>query len=133
MESDSKSDNIVVGPWDGSAKKPPPKSKSKKDKIQQDMFYIDNLSENIMVNLIHSMAEKEIYITDKEFIRSIGFLDECVKSILYRDMGYDHPLSGLIKHIVEATKSKNGKEIATRFNTPTVAEIIDYLEGGEDE
>ena len=75
----------------------------------------------------------EIDITDKEFIRSIGFLDECVKSILYRDMGYDHPLSGLIKHIVEATKSKNGKEIATRFNTPTVAEIIDYLEGGEDE
>ena len=94
---------------------------------------IDNLSESIMVNLIHSMAEKEIDIADKEFIRSIGFLDECVKSILYRDMGYDHPLSGLIKHIVEATKSKNGKEIATRFNTPTVAEIIDYLEGGEDE
>ena len=68
MESDSKSDNIILGPWNGSAKKLPPKSLSKKDKIQQDMFYIDNLSESIMVNLIHSMAEKEIDISEGSLI-----------------------------------------------------------------
>jgi len=133
MESDSKSDNIILGPWNGSGKRPPKKTLSKTDKVQLDMSYIDELSESVMIQMIHTFAEKGVDIADKEFIRSIGFLDECVKSILYRDMGYDHPLSGLIKHIVEATKSKNGKEIATRFNTPTVAEIIDYLEGGEDE
>ena len=133
MESDSKSDNIVVGPWDGSAKKPPPKPKSKKDKIQQDMFYIDNLSENIMVNLIHSMAEKEIDITDKEFIRSIGFLDECVKSIIYNDINYDHPLTELVKHLVGATKSKDHDKVFTSFRGDKMIEILEFINGDEDE
>ena len=83
--------------------------------------------------MIHTFAEKGVDIADKEFIRSIGFIDECVKSVLYKDMGYEHPLGGLIKYIVEAIKSKNGKHIETRFNGATVSEIIDYLEGGEDE
>ena len=133
MESDSKSDNIVVGPWDGSAKKPPKKTLSKKDKIEQDMLYIDELSESVMIQMIHTLAEKGIDITDQEFIRSIGFIDECVKSVLYKDMEYEHPLSGLIKYIVEAIKSKNGKHIETRFNGATVSEIIDYLEGEEED
>ena len=63
MESDSKSDNIVVGPWDGSAKKPPKKTLSKKDKIEQDMLYIDELSESVMIQMIHTLAEKGIDIT----------------------------------------------------------------------
>ena len=116
MESDSKSDNIILGPWNGSGKKPPKKTLSKTDKIQLDMSYIDELSESVMIQMIHTFAEKGVNIADKEFIRSIGFIDECVKSVLYKDMGYEHPLGGLIKYIVEAIKSKNGKHIETRFN-----------------
>ena len=104
MESDSKSDNIILGPWNGSGKKPPKKTLSKTDKIQLDMSYIDELSESVMIQMIHTLAEKGVDIADKEFIRSIGFIDECVKSVLYKDMGYEHPLGGLIKYIVEAIK-----------------------------
>ena len=83
MESDSKSDNIILGPWNGSGKKPPKKTLSKTDKIQLDMLHIDELSESVMIQMIHTLAEKGVDIADKEFIRSIGFIDECVKSVLY--------------------------------------------------
>ena len=54
MESDSKSDNIILGPWNGSGKKPPKKTLSKTDKVQLDMSYIDELSESVMIQMIHT-------------------------------------------------------------------------------
>ena len=44
------------------------------------MLHIDELSESVMIQMIHTLVEKGVDIADKEFIRSIGFIDECVKS-----------------------------------------------------
>ena len=133
MESDSKSDNIILGPWNGSGKKPPKKNLSKKDKVQLDMLYIDELSESVMIQMIHTFAEKGVDIADKEFIRSIGFIDECVKSVLYKDMGYEHPLGELIKHLIGATKSKDNEKIFTSFKGDTMIDILEFLNGDHDE
>ena len=64
MESDSKSDNIILGPWNGSGKKPPKKTLSKTDKIQLDMLHIDELSESVMIQMIHTFAEKGVDIAE---------------------------------------------------------------------
>ena len=133
MENDSKSDNIVIGPWAGSTKKSIEKSVSKKDKISSDMDYIDKISETIMIQLIHTLNENGIDITEKEFIRHIGFVDECVKSIMYNDMGYDHPLSELIQHLVGATKTKNDQKVYTSFKGDKMIEILEYLNGDVNE
>ena len=72
MESDSKSDNIILGPWSGSGKKPPKKTLSKKDKVQLDMLYIDELSESVMIQMIHTFAEKvSILQTKNLYVQSV--------------------------------------------------------------
>ena len=53
MENDSKSDNIVVGPWAGSNKNNIKEVLSEDDKVLNDMNYIDKVAENIMVQMIH--------------------------------------------------------------------------------
>ena len=107
MESDSKSDNIVIGPWAGSTKTTTKTTLSKENKITNDMNSIDKVAENVMVQLIHTLAENGVDISSKEFIRHVGFIDECVKSTLFQSMGYDHPLGELVKYLVGATKSKD--------------------------
>ena len=52
MENDSKSDNIVVGPWAGSNKNNIKEVLSEDDKVINDMNYIDKVAENIMVQMI---------------------------------------------------------------------------------
>ena len=106
MANDSRPDNIVIGPWAGSTKNSIKKILSKEDKVSTDMNYIDKVAENIMVQLIHTLAENGVDISKKEFIRHIGFIDECVKSAVFNDMGYEHPLGELIKHLIGATKVK---------------------------
>ncbi len=133
MENDSKSDNIVIGPWSGSAKKSIKEVLSKKDKISIDMNFIDKVAENIMVQLIHTLNENGVDIHTKEFIRHIGFLDESLKSLLYGDMGYDHPLEELIKHLISASKSKDNDKVFTSFKGDKMIDILEYLNGDKDE
>ena len=85
------------------------------NKITNDMNSIDKVAENVMVQLIHTLAENGVDISSKEFIRHVGFIDECVKSTLFLSMGYDHPLGELVKYLVGATKSKDNGKIFTSF------------------
>ena len=133
MANDSRPDNIVIGPWAGSTKNNIKKVLSKEDKVSTDMDYIDKVAENIMVQLIHTLAENGVDISKKEFIRHIGFIDECVKSAMFNDMGYEHPLGELIKHLIGATKSKDNEKIFTSFKGDTMIDILEFLSGDNDE
>ena len=129
--------NVIVGPWPSSEKlqnsKPLKGGKTREEIVAEEMDIIEGLSESIMVNLIHTLKENDVKITSKDFIRDIGFINESLKSLLFRELGYDHPLSELVKHLILPVKSKNQSGIYTKFRADTVVEILDYLEGIEDE
>ena len=133
MASSSKSDNIILGPWAGSTKTAIKDTLSKEDKVSTDMDFIDKVAENVMIQLIHTLAENGVNITSKEFIRHIGFIDECIKSAMFNDMSYEHPLSELIKHLIGATKSKDKEKIFTSFKGDTMIDILEFLNGDFDE
>tara|TARA_Y100000992_G_C21136671_1_gene429256 strand:- start:118 stop:519 length:402 start_codon:yes stop_codon:yes gene_type:complete len=133
MASSSKSDNIILGPWAGSTKTAIKDTLSKEDKVSTDMDFIDKVAENVMIQLIHTLAENGVNITSKEFIRHIGFIDECIKSAMFNDMSYEHPLSELIKHLIGATKSKDNEKIFTSFKGDTMIDILEFLNGDFDE
>ena len=106
---------------------------SEDDKVLNDMDYIDKVAENIMVQMIHALNENGTDISSKEFIRHIGFLDESLKSLLYEDMGYDHPLGELIKYLISATKTKDNEKVYTSFKGDRMIDILEYLNGDKDE
>ena len=133
MASSSKSDNIILGPWAGSTKTAIKDTLSKEDKVSTDMDFIDKVAENVMIQLIHTLAENGVNITSKEFIRHIGFIDECIKSAMFNDMSYEHPLSELLKHLIGATKSKDNEKIFTSFKGDTMIDILEFLNGDFDE
>ena len=126
--------NVIIGPWADSNNTnsvTPINSKNKKTRdqlIAEEMEIIDTLSEKLMIQLIHSLKENEINISSADFIRDIGFLNEALKSLLFREMGYEHPLSELVKYIVIASKTKDKKDIYTKFRGDIVVELIEYLE-----
>jgi len=136
MEDDKTSwSNVVIGPWEQSQDTTKPLDKNKKTRdqlIREEMDIIDSLSEKIMIQLIQTLKENDIDISRKDFIRDIGFINEGLKSLIFREMGYEHPLSELIKYIIIASKSKDKNDIYTKFRADIVIELLEYLEG-EDE
>ena len=131
--------NVIIGPWVDSSDTnnvTPINSKNKKTRdqlIAEEMEIIDSLSEKLMIQLIQGLKDNEVNITTTDFIRDIGFLNEALKSLLFREMGYEHPLSDLVKYIIVASKTKDKKDIYTKFRGDIVVDLIEYLEGDVDE
>ena len=131
--------NVIIGPWADSSDTnnvTPINSKNKKTRdqlIAEEMGIIDSLSEKLMIQLIQGLKDNEVNITTTDFIRDIGFLNEALKSLLFREMGYEHPLSDLVKYIIVASKTKDKKDIYTKFRGDIIVELLEYLESVDEE
>ena len=129
--------NVIIGPWESSEKlqnsRPLKGGKTREQIVQEEMDVIDGLSESIMVNLIHTLKENDVKIMSKDFIRDVGFMNEVLKSLLFRELGYNHPLSDLIPYIIVPTKTKDKKDVYTKFRGDIVVELIEYLENVDEE
>jgi hypothetical protein len=105
MENDSTKGTVIKGPWKQQSKK---KVKVPKDpmqtQLQEDLIFAEELTEHLMVQLIHTMGENGFSLKDHKFIRDIGFISECCKSIIFRDIGLTHPLEPIVERLMEKTK-----------------------------
>ena len=129
--------NVIVGPWPTSEKlqnsKPLKGGKTREQIVAEEMDVIEGLSESVMVNLIHTLKKNDVKIVGKDFIRDIAFMNEVLKSLLFRELGYNHPLSDLIPYIIVPTRTKDKKDVYTKFRGDIVVDILEYLEGFDEE
>ena len=107
MEDDSTKATIIKGPWKKQSKKKVKVSKNpKQTQLQEDLLFAEDLTEHLMVQLIHTMGENGFELKDPKFIRDIGFISECCKSIIFRDIGLTHPIQPIIDKIMNKTKGQ---------------------------
>ena len=95
MADDSTKGIVIKGPW----KKVKRVDKSQTEKIAHDMVYVDDVAESVMIPMIHGLAENGVDIKSDRFITEVGFINESIRALLFRHLGYKHPMSDFIKHI----------------------------------
>jgi len=126
------SNNILQGPW-----------RTKKVKIpentifdtQQEMAFIEELSESAIVQMIYTLGDNGVDISTKEFFQNIAFIVESLKSTLYEEKGWFHPLTPIIKNISEVSveDSDSDETITLRFNIDKLTALAKKLNLDNDE
>ena len=124
MEDDTPIDtsNVVKGPW----KRVKIISQSETDRVTDDMALIDEIAESIIVPVIHNLAENGVDIKDEEFISEVGFLNEVVKSIMHRSLGYTHSMSDLISTVMKL-ETENPLQTYAKFDYDLVTKVVDRM------
>ena len=125
MEDDTpikNNSNVVKGPWTRARVVSPQET----DRLTEDMAFIDEVAESIMIPTIHNLAENGVDIKDEEFISEIGFLNEIIKSIMYRTMGYGHPMSDLVTSVMKV-ETENPLTTYAKFDHELVKKIVDNM------
>ena len=125
-----KKDNVIVGPWENSSQIAPELSEEElkereMKKMSEDFKSIDILTEGLVVQMIHTLKEQDFDISSTDFIRDVAFLNECIKSMLHREYGYEHPMTDLISKLFEV--QKKGDRYLTKFAADKLAKVIKDL------
>ena len=125
-----KKDNVIVGPWENSSQTAPELSEEELKerevkRMKEDFQSMDILTESLIVQMIHTLKEQDFDISSTQFIRDVAFLNECVKAMLHREYGYEHPMTDLISKLFEV--EKRGDKFLTKFAADKLAKVIKDL------
>ena len=137
-------DNIIYGPWGQDPVKQDKKTsnwiKQKYDReldknnsqlqMKEKLAKIDILTENVMVQMIHTFSENGYEIDDEQFILDVGFLSEVIKGALSRQEGLPHIIQGFIEQIMSPEKKDTDDGVTlhySRFDSPLLADVIEMV------
>ena len=124
MEDDTSStNNVIKGPW----RRVKVVSQEETDQITDDMMFIDEVAESIMIPTIHNLAENGVEIKDEEFISEIGFLNEVIKSIMCRSMGYNHSMSTLISSVMKVQSVGSSTSFSAKFDHDVLDKLVNKI------
>ena len=127
MADDNTKGIVIKGPW----KKVKRISKSQTEKMHQDMVYVDDVAESVMIPMIHGLSENGVNIKSDNFITEVGFINESIRALLFRHLGYKHPMSDFIKHIMTLQKEKT-EDLYASFNGDLVDKMNEVLQKVKD-
>ena len=121
---------VIIGPWDNSSLDAPELSEEEHKerevkRMKEDFQSMDILTESLIVQMIHTLKEQDFDISSTDFIRDVAFLNECIKSMLHREYGYEHPMTDLISKLFEV--GKKGDRYLTKFAADKLAKVIKDL------
>ena len=121
---------VIIGPWENSSLTTPELSEEEHKerevkRMKEDFQSMDILTESLVVQMIHTLKEQNFDISSTQFIRDVAFLNECVKAMLHREYGYEHPMTDLISKLFEV--EKRGDKFLTKFAADKLAKVIKDL------
>ena len=103
--------DIIKGPWRKGRKIVIP-DPNETIEIEEDLMFADNLTEQIMVQLIHTMSENGFDINNESFIRSMAFVIETLKASIYKELELES-----IKETKEKKRLENVRFNANMLNS----------------
>ena len=98
--------------------------------MQQDRQFAEELTQSLMVQMIHTMSENGIDVGAKEFIRDMAMVISMVNGSIYRDMGMEHITQKFMEEYVNIHDDDGSYETEVDFET--IAELANLIEDDDD-
>ena len=129
--NESLPNNVVKGPW--------PVKSGRKVKLpnediiamQQNIQFAEELTQSLMVQMIHTMSENGIDVSAKTFIRDMAMVISLVNGSIYRDMGMAHITQKFMEEYVNIDEEDDGS-YETEVNFETIVELANLIEDDDD-
>ena len=78
-------------------------------RVNEDMGFADQLTEAIIVQMVHVLSDNDIKVSDSQFVKDLSFVIESIKSAVYRDLNLNHEIQPLVDKFMVQEKDEKGQ------------------------
>ena len=99
-ENEKKSAEIIQGPWKESKRKVKLPDKDVIE-LQETVDFINDLTQTLMVQMIHTIKENEINVEEDSFVKNMSFIIEMVRATLLKEMSLNNNMTKIMDTLFE--------------------------------
>ena len=98
--------------------------------VIENLKFADDLTVGLLIQILTNFRENGIDVSDKRFSPDIAFMIEVLKAIIYRSMGYEHPLHVIMSNVLKVNEIQDGDKtiLDTSFNIELLNDTSDYID-----
>ena len=124
-------ENVIKGPWPVKSGREVKLPNEDIIAMQQNIQFAEELTQSLMVQMIHTMSENGIDVSAKTFIRDMAMVISLVNGSIYRDMGMAHITQKFMEEYVNIDVEDDGS-YETEVNFETIVELANLIEDDDD-
>ena len=125
-------ENVIKGPWPAKSGREVKLPDTDVIAMQQDIQFAEELTQSLMVQMIHTMSENGIDVSAKTFIRDMAMVISLVNGSIYRDMGMAHITQKFMEEYVDI-HDDDGGSYETEVDFETIVELANLIEDDDDD
>jgi len=122
---------VIKGPWPAKSGREVKLPDTDVIAMQQDIQFAEELTQSLMVQMIHTMSENGIDVSAKTFIRDMAMVISIVNGSIYRDMGMAHITQKFMEEYVDI-HDDDGGSYETEVDFETIVELANLIEDDDD-
>ena len=120
-------ENVIKGPWPVKSGREVKLPNEDIIAMQQNIQFAEELTQSLMVQMIHTMSENGIDVSAKTFIRDMAMVISLVNGSIYRDMGMAHITQKFMEEYVDI-HDDDGGSYETEVDFETIVELANLIE-----
>ena len=124
MNMDKKSKNIIQFPKKFKGKREIKLPDYDVMQLNEDVAFADNLTEGLIVQIVHILNENGNQVSNKEFISDLAFIIESLKSSIYRDLDITHDMQELMDEFMITKFDDKTKKMNTTFDMELIPKFL---------
>ena len=96
-------------------------------RLNEDISFADQLTEALIVQLVHSLNDNGLKVNDPVFVKDLSFVIESIKSSIYRDLDIKHEMQPLVDKFMVQEKDEKGNT-NTIFKMELISKFLKALD-----
>ena len=124
--------NVIKGPWPVKSGREVKLPNEDIIAMQQDIQFAEELTQSLMVQMIHTMSENGIDVSAKTFIRDMAMVISLVNGSIYRDMGMAHITQKFMEEYVDIHDDDDDGSYETEVDFETITTLTNLIEDDDD-